>query len=567
MLIVLDNASDADQVRPLLPGAPPCCVLITSRHALSGLVVDHGAHSVAIEPLSAAESRDLLLTRLRDQHDTIDAGTLDRILTACGGVPLALALVAARAAAQTAAPTATPTSTVLDTLARDLTDNATVLDALAVGDTTTDLRNVLSWSYRKLDPRAGQLFRLIGLYPGTDIGLPALASLSGSPAAQVSRTAKDLVNAHLLTQAPLGGRYSCHDLLHAYANELLQNHDPAATRQAATDRLLNHYARSAYAAAELLDPNDYDTATACLSGVTVNRPTDHDRALDWFRIEHRTLIEATRLAAATGRDHVTLELANVLRIFLGRQGHWHDQLTVQRLAVDAAHRLADATAEAHAHRRLASGLVELGRYHEARGCHQRALEIYAQTPDLLGQVDTQLSLTRLYERQTLHRQALQHAAQALDLCSKIDNPERHAMALGAVGWCHSMLGEHDTALTYCEQAAELVRHTSARQTEANIWDSLGYIHHHLGHHAQATACYHHALAIFRHLDDRFNTAETLDHLADSYLHSGDTEQANDARLEALRILAELDHPHTEQIRHKLTDPTLAPAAASILSPT
>jgi DNA-binding SARP family transcriptional activator len=197
MLVVLDNARDAEQVRPLLPGAAGCLGLITSRNRLTSLVATEGAHPLALDLLTREESRELLIRRVGAVRAAAEPAAVEEIITACACLPLALAVVAARAATQP--------DLSLGVLARELRGPATELDALSAGDAVTDVRTVFSWSYAALTPPAARLFRLLGLHAGPDISAPAAASLAGLPVARARPLLDELCRAHLLTRTRPAG--------------------------------------------------------------------------------------------------------------------------------------------------------------------------------------------------------------------------------------------------------------------------------------------------------------------------------------------------------------------------
>ncbi len=219
ILLMLDNARSADQVRPLLPGSPGCLTLVTSRDQLAGLVAADGAVPLALDLLSTADARDLLTRRLGELRVAAEPAPVDSIITACARLPLALAIVAARAAAHPSFP--------LAAIAAELAEATSALDPFDGGDLTTDVRAVFSWSYRALGDPAARMFRLLGLHPGPDIAVAAAASLAAVPLGQARAQLTELTRAHLLTEhAP--GRYAFHDLLRAYAGELTRVHDDQA---------------------------------------------------------------------------------------------------------------------------------------------------------------------------------------------------------------------------------------------------------------------------------------------------------------------------------------------------
>ncbi|MDX8036050.1 BTAD domain-containing putative transcriptional regulator [Lentzea sp. BCCO 10_0856] len=209
MLILLDNARDAEQVRPLLPGARGCLVLVTSRNRLTGLVAADGAHPVVVDPLSAEDSRGLLADRLGAAR-IADSAAADEIVARCAGLPLALTVVAARVAC---------TGFPLRVIAAELGGG---LDSFDGGDSATDVRTAFSWSYRAVGPQAARLFRLLGTHPGHDVSVEDAAALFG--AQQIRPLLSELTRAHLLAERR-PGRYVLHDLLRAFAVELAQIHD------------------------------------------------------------------------------------------------------------------------------------------------------------------------------------------------------------------------------------------------------------------------------------------------------------------------------------------------------
>jgi DNA-binding SARP family transcriptional activator len=225
MLVLLDNARDAQQVRPLLPGSPGCLVLVTSRHQLSGLVA-HGARPLVLDLPSPDEAREMMTRRL----GATDPGTLDEIIALCARLPLALSITAARAATRPHVP--------LRALADELRRTSGCLAAFVGDDEATNVRATLSWSYRALSPEAAALFRRLSQHPGPEFTVPAAAALGGSSLARARRLLGELAHEHLVTeQNP--GRYAMHDLLRAYANEQAHEVDVDADRQAALLRMLD----------------------------------------------------------------------------------------------------------------------------------------------------------------------------------------------------------------------------------------------------------------------------------------------------------------------------------------
>jgi DNA-binding SARP family transcriptional activator len=544
MLVVLDNARDPDQVRALLPGAPGCLVLVTSRNRLTGLVATTGAHALSLDLLTQDEARDLLTRRLGPARVSVEPEAVNQLITRCARLPLALAIVAATAATHPHRP--------LTALADQLRHSHDRLDALATGDTpATDVRAVFSWSYQALSEDSARMFRLLGLHPGPDISTAAAASLAGLPIDQVRSPLNQLANAHLVNEHR-PGRYSFHDLLRAYAVEQADTTDPAGQRHAGTGRMLDHYLHTAHTADRLLLPARVPiTLTPPRPGVAPEHPADHEQALAWFSAEHAVLLAAIDHAAATGSDAHTWQLAWTIDTYLNRRGHWRDLAAVAHAAVAAAGRLADLPAQARAHRLLARAHLRLGRLDDAYIELGNALDLFGRADDPAGQADIHLSLGHVWERRGQPAEALHHAGQALGLFRAAGHRRGQALALNAVGWCHALHGDHQQALTHCQQALALHQELVDHHGQAATWDSLGYAHHHLGHHAQAIACYRHAADLYRTLGDRYNEADVLTHLGDTHQTAGNPDAARTAWLQALTILDQLDYPDADQVRSRL----------------
>jgi DNA-binding SARP family transcriptional activator/tetratricopeptide (TPR) repeat protein len=532
VLIVLDNARDPDQVRPLLAGAPGCLTIVTSRDPLTGLIAVDGAHPLMLDLVTVDEARELLATRLGAERVAPECEAIDELIARCARLPLALAIAAAQAAVRPDLP--------LSKLVADLRDSRRRLDTLTGGDTATDLRAVFLSSYRALSPGAARLFRLIGLHPGPDIIASAAASLAGVQIVRVEPLLAELTHAQLLTEHT-PGRYGCHDLLRAYATELAHNHDRGTDRDHAVYRILDHYLQTAYHGALLLAPNrDPIVLTEPEPGVTRQTLTGREEALNWFTSEQSALTAAVQHAADAGYHTHAWQLAWTLADFLQRRGQWHARTAVDRVALHAASQVGDRNAQAAAHRRIAIAHGGLCHHDEAQTHARHALDLYSELGDHLGLAQTYHGLSWLEVKQDRPADALRHAEQALDLYRITGDQTGQATALNNIGWDHALLGDHERTLVVCQQALALFQELDDRNGQALTWDSIGYAHHHLGDHTQAVTCYQHALDLFRDLGDRYQEAATLTNLGDAYHAVDDTVAAHDARQRARTVLDELD---------------------------
>jgi DNA-binding SARP family transcriptional activator/tetratricopeptide (TPR) repeat protein len=543
VLVVLDNARDAEQVRALLPGTPGCAVLITSRHQLASLVATDGAHPLPLDLLTAGESRELLARRLGAARITAEPYAVEDIITSCARLPIALAIVSARAA--------THPGLTLAALAGELRQARGGLGAFTGDDAATDLRAVFGLSYRDLHPAAARLFRLLGLHPGPDIAIPAAASLAGVTAGQVRPLLAELTGAHLIIEHP-PGRYSFHDLLRAYATELAHGHDPDPDRAAARHQILDHYLHAAHRAALLLDPHlPSPTLAEAHPSVTPEAVTDQAQALAWFAAERPVLLAAIGQAAGSGLHTHAWQLAWTLIGFLARRGHWRDLTDTQHTALSAARSAADPYAQAQAHRGIANAYTWLARHDEADDHFRQALDLFSGIGDRTGQADIHHGLAWSCNQQDRHSAALDHAQQALHHYRAAGDEAGQARALNAIGWHHSQLGDHQQALVHCQQALTFYVHSGDGIGQGRAWDSLGYAHHHLGEYQQAIACYHHALDLIRAQAHRHAESVTLINLGDTQLATGEPGQARAVWECALSILDDLDHPDADDVRTRL----------------
>ncbi|MFC6021362.1 BTAD domain-containing putative transcriptional regulator [Plantactinospora solaniradicis] len=544
VLVLLDNARDCAQVRPLLPGGAPAFCLVTSRNQLTPLVAVEGAHPLSLDLLSAAEAHELLASRLGADRVDVEPAAAEQIVACCARLPLALSITAARIR-QSGVP--------LGVLAEDLTDVRGRLSALDAGDPGSQVRAVFSWSYRALTPAAARLFRLLGVHPGPDVGVVAVGGLAGVPEAAARALLAELTGANLVGKHS-SGRYACHDLLTAYAADQCRETETGADRAAATDRLIDHYLHTAYAADRLLnparDPIPLPLAEAT-PGSAVRRPADDQEARAWLTAEHHVLLGVAQLAADTGHDLRAWQLAWVLDMFLHWRGFWHDRSRMWQLAVASAERLADPVAAAHAYRDLARANNRLRRYADSGDQLNRALEMFGRAGDRTGQAHTHRALASLCERQGRLRQALHHDERALALFAAVGHPQGQADALNSIGWDRCLLGDYVQALRCCRQALELHQRAGDKWGEATTWDSLGYAHHHLGGHAEAVHCYQRALTLVRALGDRYFEADTLTRLAETQEVAEDVRAARESLRAALDILLDLDHSDAEEVRTKL----------------
>lgn len=515
-LVVLDNARDAGQVAPLLPGAAGCLAVVTSRNQLPGLVTSAGARPLALDLLDDAASRRLLSSRLGPARVRAEPAAVASLADRCAGLPLALAIVAARAVLRP--------GLSLAALAEELTSAG--LDGFDAGDAASSARSVFSWSYRSLSEPAARVFRLLALHPGPEVGLDAASSLAGG---DVRRALEELARVHLVTErAP--GRYAFHDLLRAYAREL-----GADVEAEAFGRLLDHYVHTARAADQLLfshgETIPVDEPSA---GTVVSALTSEDEALAWFGAERLTLMALLRLGSADA----VCQLAWATHVYLHRQGFWHDRVAAQHAAVTASRELGSAAAESRSCRYLGFAYADLGRFDEAHVHLDRALSLAV---DPIDRAWTHHYRDLTFGQQGEEASALEAAREAQSLFQAAGHVVGEAIALSDVAWYSGRLGADASTLADGKRALAMHRQVGNRAYEAHTLSCLADTYVRRGEVAAAESCYREALVVFEALGDRFGEASTYAQLADLV---GDA----DARRRAEAILRELDPPAAEQLK-------------------
>lgn len=523
MLIVLDNARDAAQVAPLLPGSASCAVLVTSRRQLADLIARHGARPLRLDLLNDVEAAELFGSHLGRDWAAAEAEPVSELLSCCAGLPLAISNVATRA-------TLRP-SFSLAVFADELRDVSSRLDVLDDGELATNVRTVLSWSYDALDKPTAGVFRRLGLV--SDVDLLAVAALADLPVGRTRIMLRELESVHLVQQLQ-PGRYQMHDLVRLYAAERVERDDRPADRTAALRRLVDHYLGCAFAADQVLDPHRLPAGPA-VSPAPARSFDDPAEALAWFTTEHGNLLAAQRIAADHGWFASVCALAWTLETWHRRRGHINEAVAVWRASVAAADQLADQALLAMAHRLLGTAYARAGRYTEALANLHQALRLSEAVGDLLGLAHTHHLMAGAWELRHEDRQALEHASRALPLFVELELPVWQAWTLNQIGWHEARLGDYEQARTHCEAALVLARTHRDREGEGMTLDSLGYIAGQTGEHAHAVVRYRQALDVFRELADTYEEAVTLSHLAEALHALGDVTQAIAAWFEALNL--------------------------------
>jgi DNA-binding SARP family transcriptional activator len=394
VLLLLDDAHDAEQVRPLLPGTPGCIVIVTSRRRLTGLVARDGALSVRLDPLDSETANDMLVSRLGAERVTADPEAAAELIQQCAGLPLALAVIATRAN--------THRTFSLSDLAAELRTLRTGLDAFDDHEASLNLRAAFACSYTALSPEAARLFRLLAEHADPDFTAQSAAAALAAPVERVRAVLNELTHTELIIErTPC--RYTYHDLLRAYALELAAQVDSDSERAAARNRLLDYFRYSAWSATATLYPGeDLGEPPVDVPAGTEQFP-DKPAALAWVTRQHPAIRTAITNAERAGADRHICDLARVLSTFLQRQDLWEDQLTLQNVAIAAARRLGDDAARARAHRTVANTYIRLGRHGDAMKHLAAAHDLLTALGDVDPLAETVAFIPRPPLRGAMHR--------------------------------------------------------------------------------------------------------------------------------------------------------------------
>ncbi|MFD0408157.1 ATP-binding protein [Kitasatospora sp. NPDC127116] len=573
MLIVLDNASSAAQVRPLLPGVPGCLVVVTSRHRLSGLGVREGARHLTLEVLAEHDAVELLRAVTADYRRGDDPDELAQLARLCARLPLALRIAAERAAGRP--------RMLLNDLIQDLRDESSLWDALSSADEEDPeaVRSVFAWSYRALPAGAARLFRMLGLHPTGEFSTAAAAALVASSVRQAGRLLDGLVATHMVEQtAP--DRYRFHDLLRAYAVDQVKREQEPEESERAVGRVLAWYLHAADAAQVRVAPHEPRVELAPLDPeVQAARFEDDVAAANWFEAERENLASAVRTAAALGLDEHVWRLAIVLRAFYMQRNTFQDWFETSLLGLEAARRRDERHAQAELHESLGMAYTQSSHLDQAAEQYEAALAVRRELGDPEGEALTLNGLGLLRLRRNLlpgAQEAFERARElfralgdtyweprtavnlaevraALGLLADAERVARaglesfrEAADLRAEGNALSVLsriqlegGRTGEALESAQRAVDLAVDLDNAVAEAHWLTQLGHAQRAAGRFTDALASYQRAAVLQRSLGDRSREALAWDGAGLTYRELGRAQEASEFHRRAVAVHREL----------------------------
>ncbi|WP_194896247.1 AfsR/SARP family transcriptional regulator [Catenulispora pinisilvae] len=532
-LIILDNALNTAQVKPLLPSSAGCLVVITSRGRLTGL---DDAENLPLDVLTEADATALFHKIAGPGRVPADDPMLPEVLALCGFLPLAIRIIAARLRHRRALRT--------DHLAQQLRDEHGRLGHLQ--DDDRSLAAAFELSFRHLPVAEQSLFRHLGLVPGPDFDTYAAANLADTDLETAERLLDSLLDQNLLVQRT-PGRYRFHDLVRLYARTLVPG--PAAdatlaalpeggsnTATGPLERLLDYYVHTAYAADGLVNPRrvavDIGVPDA---GYLAPALFDLNAALAWFDAEYAGLLAAQQAAAIRGWHSAVWRLAWMMNNFQLRRGHLRDQVTCWQVAVAAVERLGDSSLLSPSHRFLGMAHARVGAHTEALGHLEQALDFAGHHGDVGHEARAHNALVVVWSEKGEDERALTHATQALRLYRTLGELPLVATALNAVGWCALRLGRYDEARAASEQALVMCVESNDRHGESANLDTLGSVAQGLGEYSRALDYFSQAQVLTHELGNTYQEAGVLDRLAQAHAALGRISEARSAWRQALSL--------------------------------
>jgi DNA-binding SARP family transcriptional activator len=530
VLIVLDDARDAAQARPLVPGSVSCAVLVTSRNLMPDLV---GGRLVDLDVLDPAEGRALLTEIVGAGRLNAEPDATGQLLAACAGLPLAIRIAGVRLAGRA--------GWTIKSLADKLADERRRIDEFTAGDLA--VRACFQVSFDSLPacpgrPGPARTFRLLGLWHGPTISLPAAAALLAEPDEQAAGSLESLVDAHLL-QSLATDRYRLHDLLRVYAAEKAASEETERDRDDAVLRVLTWYLHTAEAAGRVISPQH---ARVPLGDACLVRPplafTSLEQALDWCESARADLVAAAGQAASGEMHEIAWKLPAAMMSFLYRRGHWADWVATHESGLNSARALGDRAAEAWMLNNL--GMVfGLQRREQAVGCFEEALAIYQEIGDAQGQARAANNVAQACLRVRRFPQALTAARRSLAMQRRAGDRYGEGIALGNLGDACRELARFDEAIGHLEHALDIFRELGDEHSQGDALSDLGDVYLAVGRLDDALGSLRASLAIWQAHGERYGQAATLGRLGLAQKHAGRLAEARELLSEAHRMLAEL----------------------------
>jgi tetratricopeptide (TPR) repeat protein len=542
MLVVLDDVLTAAQVVPLLPPSATSVAVVTSRQRLSGLVA-RGARIVQLDGLGADAAIELLGRTLGDDRTLAEPHAARALVDLCARVPLAVCVAGARLAARS--------RWSIGEMVRALEEERRRLAALAMEDDMA-VRPALDISYRSLEPGAAQMYRVMGLFPGSRFGSGVAAAAVLVPQAEARRLLDVLTDANLLDDAE-GGRYRFHDLTRLHAREMAEHSESAPARDIAVRRMMDWFLAAVTSAGQSVTPYRHDQCRDIrhLPAEPVRFP-DPGSALDWLDRELPEVIAAARFAAGHGLPATAWQLADAMWPLFLYRGRYTERLEFDRLGLNAARTCGDLLGEAKMLSRIGMAALDLGRLDEAEAYFQQALRAWER----MGSSDRAAGCLRrlgfVAVARNSHDDAVGYLTRALSEYRALGNSRHVALTLSDLGDVLTGMDRPREAITGLAEASSLLAGAADPYNQARVLIGLGRALQQAGELTAADENLRHALRSMREIGSSRGEAAALTALGDLAEHSGQRGEARRRYADAQKILVRIGSPRAAQVGERLT---------------
>ena len=539
LLVLLDNAISAAQVRPLLPATPSTVVLVTARWRLGGLLGD-GATFMTAEPLGEEAATELLARAIGRERATSDTASTSSLVRLCAGLPIALTMAGARLATRPR----WPVSRIVDELAQEHRR----LDAL--GREGVSVQGAFDLSYRALDAVVARCYRAVGLHPGATFGVAVIAAALDAGEDDAAAWLDDLVEASLLEEGA-DGRFRPHDLVRLHARQAAAT-DPGAPTLLL--RTLEWHLAGVLAADHILTPyreRDLDDPFTHLRPDAVTH-AGRGEALDWLEAERDNLVAAVQ-AAAPDRPLLAWRIADSMWPLFHLRRHHHDRMVVDRLAIECAVRLGDRKREADMVRRWAYAHFDVGRIDEAGGLFERARRLSAELGDRSAVAAAVGGLGTVAAAHHRYTEAVVHFGEQERLCRELGDQRCVGLALFRLGKAHHALSQPEPAADHLRRAAAVFADLGDVDpyNESRVHIELARALGQLGDLPQAEERLTAALHRMRELGSPRGEASALHRRGELALAAMDVPRARADLSDALRIYERLADVEAADVRRLL----------------
>ncbi|MCE7003927.1 tetratricopeptide repeat protein [Kibdelosporangium philippinense] len=539
-LLFLDNARDAEQVRPLLPSTT-ALVIVTSRNQLRALSIRDGAYRLTLHRLAREQSLELLGAAIGQPHVAKDISSAGKLVELCDNLPLAIAIVAERALRAAS----------LREVVNALEDEQARLDNLDTRDDNpyTSLRAALTWSYQALSAQAAAMFRKLGMYPGNDISLQTASALADMPQAQFALD--QLVAAHLVEERQ-PGRYELHDLVRLYAAETA-GQDTVREQNEAARRLLGWYLHTTTNADHFMDPGRHREFLVGAPPTTVpakDFTSVHD-AKAWFTQEYDSLRSVTAWAAAHGYPEYAWRIALNMTTFFDYAIPWDDGVEYYQAAHKAAKAAGEDLGEAYTLNSLGCVLLDMGKQRAAIPRFQASRTKFQALSNLRGTAMTTGNLGLAHVELAETDEAVEYTSQALELYERLGDNRGVCRNLDNLGSAYANKGEYWTAVECFQKAVALNHGSGHSDNEAWLLTHLGDAYASLKEYPRAIRAYRQAVDLFRHTGNGRHMAQVLIDLGTTLDASGHPGLARGIWERAVGIMTDLADPRADDLREKL----------------